>query len=149
MKNPLEIPILTEAEEVKIPFYASSLAAGADLCAHISEEMQLLPGSSACVPTGIRLEIPPGFEVQLRPRSGLALKHQITLLNTPATIDADYRGEIKVILINHGTEIFTILPGMRIAQMVLAPVVQAIFIKKEKLSTTERGDQGFGHTGIF
>jgi dUTP pyrophosphatase len=100
------------------------------------------------VPTGITLEIPAGFEVQVRPRSGLALKYGITVLNTPGTIDSDYRGSINVILINHGKHPFIIEPGMRIAQLVVAPVIQARFIKAESLTATARGTGGFGHTGL-
>ncbi len=139
------IPVL--AEEEFIPVYGSKLAAGADVKACIAEDVILEPGESALIPTGIRMEIPEGFEVQVRPRSGLALKHQITVLNTPGTIDADYRGEIAVILINHGRQPFRITRGMRIAQIVLASVCQARFIPQEELSLTARGEGGFGHTG--
>ncbi len=135
-------------EGARSPHYASSGAAGADLRAYLKEDLILLPGETALVPTGIKLEIPAGFEVQIRPRSGLALKQQITVLNTPGTIDADYRGEIKVILINHGKEPFTIEPEMRIAQMVVAPCYQAKFIVKENLSSSSRGAGGFGHSGL-
>jgi dUTP pyrophosphatase len=100
------------------------------------------------VPTGLRLAIPEGYEIQVRPRSGLALKHQITVLNTPGTIDADYRGEVGVILINHGKESFTLKPGMRIAQFVVAPVIQAKFLSTNELAETTRGSGGFGHTGF-
>ena len=100
------------------------------------------------VPTGLRLAIPEGYEIQVRPRSGLALKNLITVLNTPGTIDADYRGDLGVILINHGKEEFIVKPGMRIAQLVLAPVLMANFINKDELAETERGANGFGHTGI-
>lgn len=140
------LPIIVEDEEL-IPVYATEEAAGADLKAHIQQEIVILPGETALIPTGIKLEIPRGFEVQLRPRSGLALKHSITLLNTPATIDSDYRGEIKVILINHSKLPFIVTPKMRIAQMVLCPVVQAQFEMKQELATTMRGEGGFGHTG--
>lgn len=140
------LPIQIEDEQL-IPFYASDLAAGADLRASCRDEIVISPSTSALIPTGIRLEIPDGFEVQIRPRSGLAFKHCVTVLNTPGTIDADYRGEIKVLLINHGKEPFTITYGMRIAQMVLAPVVQAQFETREALAATARGEGGFGHTG--
>ena len=130
------------------PCYASVGAAGLDLRAYLKENILLLPGESTLVPTGIKLEVPPGFEVQIRPRSGLALKDQITVLNTPGTIDADYRGEIKVILINHGKKPFIIEPQMRIAQMIVAPCYQAEFIIKENLSTSLRGANGFGHSGL-
>jgi dUTP pyrophosphatase len=130
-----------------LPVYMTHGAAGADLKAYLAEPMILLPGQCATIPTGLRVAIPPGYEIQIRPRSGLARKHQITILNTPGTIDADYRGEIEVILMNHGTLSFIINPGMRIAQMVLAPVLQANFIVTEELPITQRGEGGFGHTG--
>jgi dUTP pyrophosphatase len=142
----VEIATLAEKQE-DLPVYASSLAAGADLKAAIKEELVLEPGASLLVPTGLRFAIPPGYEIQVRPRSGLALKHGVTVLNTPGTIDADYRGEVGVILINHGKKPFVITPGMRIAQMVVAQVCQARFIKVETLTATERGEGGFGHTG--
>lgn len=145
-KQILEIPILIEDEEL-IPMYATEGAAGADLKAYLKEPLIILPGLSVLVPTGIKVAIPEGFEIQVRPRSGLAFNHQITVLNTPGTIDEDYRGEIKVILINHGKEPFTILPGMRIAQIVLAPVFRASFVLSEGLEVTSRGSGGFGHTG--
>ncbi len=135
------------AEEGCIPTYASEEAAGADVRAFIEEEVILLPGKRALIPTGIKMEIPKGFELQLRPRSGLAFKEGVTLVNTPATIDSDYRGEIKVLLINLGEKPFTISPKMRIAQAVLAPVVQAKFVLKKELCETKRGEGGFGHTG--
>ena len=131
----------------KLPLYASKGASGADVCAHIEEFLILAPGKSALIPTGLFFEIPEGYEIQVRPRSGLALKHQITVLNTPGTIDSDYRGELKVILINHGLSDFIVEPGMRIAQIVLAEVVQAEFREGVELSVSERGGQGFGHTG--
>lgn len=146
-KKIIDVFIKTEDEEL-IPFYATEQAAGVDLKANIEEPIELMPGKSFLVPTGIFLEIPAGFEGLIRPRSGLALKHQITVLNTPGTVDADYRGEIKVILINHGKDIFIIQPKMRIAQMIFAPVYQANFVKKEEFSSTIRGFSGFGHTGI-
>ena len=132
-----------------LPSYASALAAGADLKAAFTQPETLHPGKSILVPTGLYMEIPEGFEVQIRPRSGLALKKQITVLNTPGTIDADYRGEIQVILINHGNHPFVIEPCMRIAQMVLAPVCQADFVVQETLCTTTRGEGGLGHTGSY
>lgn len=141
-----EIPILIE-DECFLPSYASEGAAGADLRACIKESISLDPGCSLLIPTGIRLALPEGYEVQIRPRSGLALKHQITVLNAPGTIDADYRGEIGVILINHGKIPFIIEPGMRIAQMVLALVSRACFVREENLLATIRGEGGFGHTG--
>ncbi len=146
MSEQLEVGIDLE-EEKCIPEYASQQAAGADVKAYIIEEMVLKPGASILIPTGIYLEIPNGYEVQIRPRSGLALKQQITVLNSPGTIDSDYRGEIKIILINHGKSDFMITPGMRIAQMVFAPVMQAVFTRKSDLAITKRGEGGFGHTG--
>lgn len=145
-----QVDILTSAEAgVELPFYASCAASGADVKAFISENVLIPPGSSCLIPTGLRFAIPPGFEIQVRPRSGLALKHQISILNTPGTIDADYRGQIGIILINLGKEPFTVTPGMRIAQLVLAPVVQANFIPASELAETARGSGGFGHTGLI
>jgi dUTP pyrophosphatase len=142
----IPVPIQTENEEL-IPQYATPQASGADAKAAILQQVVIAPGSSALIPTGLRVEIPVGYEIQVRPRSGYALKNQVTVLNTPGTIDADYRGEIGVILINHGKEPFTVTPNMRIAQLVLVPVVQADFICRELLTTTQRGEGGFGHTG--
>ena len=130
------------------PNYSSTGASGADLRAFLKEPMVIMPGATALVPTGIRLQISHGYEIQVRPRSGLALNHGITVLNTPGTVDADYRGELKIILINHSKESFIIQPGMRIAQMVLAPVVQAHFVPADAINSTQRGSGGFGHTGV-
>ena len=138
---------LTTEEGVEAPFYASSAASGADVKAFIKSDVVIQPGHSVLIPTGLRFAIPMGYEIQVRPRSGLALKHQITVLNTPGTVDADYRGDVGVILMNCGRESFTVTPGMRIAQIVLCPVVQASFIESEALSMTARGAGGFGHTG--
>lgn len=143
-----EIEILVLSEENHLPSYATSGAAGADVKAFINEPITLTSGSSALIPTGLRFAIPPGFEIQVRPRSGLALKHQVTVLNTPGTIDSDYRGEVGVILINHGKQDFIVTPGMRIAQIVITPVVKGHFILGRELSETARGSGGFGHTGI-
>lgn len=134
-------------EDSSIPQYGTELAAGADVCSASKIDIVIQPSESALIPTGIRMEIPPGYEIQVRPRSGLALKSQITVLNTPGTIDADYRGELKVILINHGKTPFTVTYGMRIAQIVLAQVVQAQFVVETALAQTARGEGGFGHTG--
>ena len=142
----IDIPTLIEDEE-SLPFYMTTGAAGADVKASLQEPLIIPPGQSALIPTGMRLAIPEGYEIQIRPRSGLALKHQVTVLNTPATIDADYRGEIKIILINHGIQEFTITPGMRIAQFILAPVLRANFVICSELAATGRGTGGFGHTG--
>lgn len=135
-------------EGASLPHYASQEAAGADLRANITEPLTLQPGETALVPTGLKFEIPHGFEVQIRPRSGLAFKNQVTVLNTPGTIDSDYRGEIKILLINHGHDAFVIEPGMRIAQMVVAPCYHAQFVTKEALAASARGSHGFGHTGL-
>lgn len=147
MSKHLDIPTLSEDENC-MPEYASFGAAGADLRACIKEDLVIPPGTSALVPTGLRFAIPEGYEIQVRPRSGLALKNLITVLNTPGTIDSDYRGEVGVILINHGREDFIVRPKMRIAQIVLAAVVRANFILTPDLAATERGVGGFGHTGI-
>jgi len=144
--QPIPIKIVCEDDEL-LPFYGSTLAAGADVRAAISEPVEMAPGESALIPTGLKMEIPEGFEIQVRPRSGLAYKNQITVLNSPGTIDADYRGEIGVILINHGKKSFVVEPKMRIAQIVLAPVFQAEFVTGE-LAETARGAGGFGHTGL-
>lgn len=135
-------------EDVTLPSYGSDQAAGADVRAYIKEDVVLNPGQSTLIPTGIKVEIPEGFEIQVRPRSGLAFKHGITVLNTPGTIDSDYRGEVGVILINHSTKPFTIEKNMRIAQLIICPVIQASFERKKVLSQTGRGEGGFGHTGL-
>jgi dUTP pyrophosphatase len=142
----LTIPTLIDDEEF-LPAYMTKDAAGADIKAYVKETVIIPPHQSALIPTGIYVAIPEGFEIQIRPRSGLALKHQVTVLNTPATIDADYRGEIKVILINHGKEPFLVTNGMRIAQIVVAQVVRGNFMVGTELTSTERGVRGFGHTG--
>ncbi len=147
MEYEVEVPIVVSEEEF-IPVYGSDLAAGADVRARIQEDITLLPGASVLIPTGVMVEIPEGFEIQVRPRSGLALKNQVTVLNTPGTIDSDYRGEVGVILINHGSKPFIISRGMRVAQLVLAAALRASFVfKQEKLTATARGEGGFGHTG--
>ncbi len=130
-----------------LPSYATADAAGMDLRAHLETALTLQPLDRVLVPTGLFIELPSGYEAQLRPRSGLAIKQGITLLNTPGTIDADYRGEIKVIIINLSNEPQTIAPGDRIAQMVIAPFTQVSLEPVEILTTTERGHGGFGHTG--
>lgn len=132
----------------KVPEYQSAGAAGADVFALLDSPMTIEPGSVVLVPTGTFIEIPEGCEAQIRPRSGLALKHGITLLNTPGTIDSDYRGEVKIIMANFGKEPFVIESGMRIAQMVFAQVYRGEFIIREELAGTKRNDGGFGHTGI-
>jgi dUTP pyrophosphatase len=140
------VPIQVDEEEL-FPGYATPFASGADVRASIKEAIVLEPGSSAIIPTGIKLELPSGFEIQVRPRSGFAAKNQVTVLNTPGTIDSDYRGEICVILINHGKNPFVVTPKMRIAQLVLSPVIQAEFQRVESLTLTQRGEGKFGHTG--
>jgi len=146
---PLNINIqrLPHGQGLNSPHYASTHAAGADLRAAIDEEMVLQPGEHALIPTGFAMALPAGFEAQIRPRSGLALKHGITVLNTPGTIDADYRGEVGVILINHGQQSFHVQRGDRIAQMIIAPVIQANWQEVETLDSTERGSGGFGSSG--
>ncbi len=129
------------------PEYMTALAAGMDIYAQLEKELILAPGQRCLVPTGLAFAIPPGYEIQVRPRSGLAIKHGIALVNSPGTIDADYRGEVRIILINHGLESFTINSGDRIAQLVVAPVCQAELIVVSELSETARGTGGFGHTG--
>lgn len=142
----IEIPMHCDDASLE-PHYASTDAAGADIRADVEEDLIIHPGSSALISSGVRFEIPAGFEIQVRPRSGLALKHGITVLNTPGTIDADYRGVVKVILINHGHEPFTVSRGMRIAQIIVAPVVRGLFVHCEELNETARSAGGFGHTG--
>jgi dUTP pyrophosphatase len=147
MQEQVEIKTRLDCESL-MPVYGSSGASGADVRAKLDEAIVCDAGESCLVPTGVFLEIPDDFEVQVRPRSGLAFKHQITVLNTPGTIDADYRGEIKVILINHGKKAFEIEPNMRIAQLVLQRVERAKFVQEEQLCTTSRQEGGFGSTGV-
>lgn len=135
-------------EDLPLPAYESALAAGMDLRAAVAEPRTLAPGDRAMIPTGIRIGLPPGAEAQVRPRSGLAIRHGISMVNSPGTIDADYRGEVQVLLINHGREPFTIQRGDRIAQLVVAPVFHAEWDLVEELDETVRGDGGFGHTGV-
>ncbi len=131
-----------------IPEYKTSGAAGADVCAFLSEPVVIKSGEVAMIPTGLSFAIPEGYEIQVRPRSGLAAKNGVTVLNTPGTIDSDYRGEVKVILINHGKDAFTVNNGDRIAQLIVAPVTQGVFEKTDELDSTERGEGGFGSTGV-
>jgi len=138
---------LPEGEGLPLPSYMTAGAAGADVVAAIAGDLVLAPGERALVPTGFALEVPAGFEVQVRPRSGLAVKHGVTLLNTPGTIDSDYRGPVGVVLVNHGREPFVVRRGERIAQFVVAPVVQAAFREVETLAVSTRGEGGFGSTG--
>jgi dUTP pyrophosphatase len=147
---PLNLIRLPHGEGLALPSYETSGAAGMDLRAAVPEEqpMTLAPGERMLVPTGFVFEIPQGFEAQIRPRSGLAFKHGITCLNTPGTIDSDYRGEVKVLLVNLGDEDFVIARGMRIAQMVVAPVTQVRVAEISQMSETARGIGGFGSTGV-
>lgn len=131
-----------------LPEYATPQSAGLDLRANLDEPVTLQPLQRALIPTGLRIALPQGYEAQVRPRSGLALKHGITLLNTPGTIDADYRGEVGVIMVNLSTEPFTVADGDRIAQLVIARHEQAEWVEVESLDETERGEGGFGHSGI-
>ncbi len=139
---------LEHARDLPLPHYATSGAAGLDLLAAIDQEILLAPGQRMAVPTGIAIELPQGVEAQVRPRSGLALNHGITCLNAPGTIDSDYRGEIKAILINHGQEAFRIARGHKIAQMVIARHEQAELVEVDALSDSARGAGGFGSTGM-
>ena len=146
----VEIKTLDHFGDLELPKYETVLAAGADLRAAVPLDMPMIlkPGERALVPTGMTMALPAGYEAQIRPRSGLAYKHGITCLNTPGTIDADYRGEVKVLLINHGTDAFAINRGERIAQMVIAPITQPDFETVTELSDTQRGEGGFGSTGV-
>ena len=145
----IDIRRLPHGEGLALPAYQSAHAAGFDLLAAVPEDapMILAPGKHALIPTGLTIALPPGYEAQVRPRSGLAAKHGVTVLNAPGTVDADYRGEIGVLLINHGEAPFPIRRGERIAQMVIAPVARAELVPAVSLSATDRGSGGFGSTG--
>lgn len=145
----LKIRLLDHAKGLELPKYQTIAASGMDLTAAVDEDKPLVlhPGERRLIPTGITMEFPQGMEAQVRPRSGLALKHGVTVLNSPGTIDADYRGEVSVVLINHGHENFEVVRGSRIAQLVIAPVVQLEVLEVDQLSTTERGSGGYGSTG--
>jgi len=145
MSIAVQVKRLPHGEGLPLPAYATSGAAGMDVVS--AEDVVIAPGARHAVATGLALAIPQGYEIQVRPRSGLALKHGITVPNTPGTIDSDYRGELKVILINHGDAPFAIVRGDRVAQLVLAPVVQAAWDEVEELDATTRGEGGFGSTG--
>lgn len=147
--RPVTVPVrrLAHAQDLPLPTYATGGSAGLDLVAAIADPVELAPGARTLVPTGMALALPAGCEAQIRPRSGLALKAGVTVLNAPGTIDSDYRGELKVILINLGTEPFPIHRGDRIAQIVLAPVTRATWQEVGELDDTERGSGGFGSTG--
>jgi dUTP pyrophosphatase len=144
----LKLRRLPHGSGLALPAYASAGSAGLDLMAAIDGEAVLQPGQRRLVPCGFCLALPDGYEAQVRPRSGLALKHGITLLNSPGTIDSDYRGEIGVVLVNHGEKPFTLARGMRIAQMVVAPVVRAVLAEAQDLPESGRGAGGFGSTGL-
>ena len=146
-KIKVELTPLEHAVGLNLPSYATEQAAGMDLTAALEEAIELGTGERALVPTGIAIALPPGYEAQIRPRSGLAIKHGVTVLNTPGTVDADYRGEIKVVLINHGQEDFIIERGMRIAQMVIAKHANVTWEVVKDLNKTERDEGGFGSTG--
>lgn len=138
---------IVNTSDLPLPQYQTELSAGMDISANIESTVTLLPGERTLIPTGLFLEIPPGYEMQIRPRSGLALKHGITVLNSPGTVDADYRGEIKVLLINHGQEPFVIRKGDRIAQMILAKHEVISWEVTSQLNATERGEGGYGSSG--
>ena len=142
-----EILIKRLSKEVSLPKYETDGSSGLDLAAFVDKNIEIKPGKSNIIPTGLAVAIPKDFEIQIRPRSGLAAKNQISVLNTPGTIDADYRGELKIILINLSNKSFIVEKGLRIAQMVLCPVVKAKFKEVESLDDTKRGSGGFGSTG--
>jgi dUTP pyrophosphatase len=144
----IRILIKKSSPEIKLPKYETKGSSGMDISAFIKGRISINPNKSSLIPTGIALSIPEGFEAQIRPRSGLAVKNNITVLNTPGTIDSDYRGEVKIILFNLGTDIFVVENGDRIAQMVICPVIQTEFEEVEDLSNTARGKDGFGSTGV-
>lgn len=141
------IVMCSRSSLIQVPRYATEGAAGMDLQADLLEDMNIHPGERQLIPCGFKIAVPPMFEMQVRPRSGLALKHGLTVINSPGTIDSDYRGEIGVVLINHSSDVFCVTPGMRIAQMVLSPVTQATFVTTQALDVTERGEGGYGSTG--
>ncbi|MEM1041285.1 MAG: dUTP diphosphatase [Bacteroidota bacterium] len=149
MTDPIRVPveILSHGEGLALPAHATENAAGLDLRAAVHEPVALAPGMHALIPTGLKLALPRGTEGQVRPRSGLAMRHGVTVLNSPGTIDADYRGEVKVLLVNHGLETFTVERGERIAQLVVARYEQVELVREAELEETARGTGGFGHTG--
>ena len=152
LATPTELTIavrrLPHGADLPLPAYASDQAAGMDLCAAVETPVPLAPGAIALIPTGLSIALPADHEAQIRPRSGLAVKHGVTVPNAPGTIDADYRGEVKVALINLGGEPFVVERAMRIAQLVVAPVVRGVWREVERLPETARGEGGFGHTGV-
>jgi dUTP pyrophosphatase len=145
----VKIPVVKadHAKDIPLPCYMTDGSSGMDIYAAVEEDVLMLAGERALIPTGIYVAVPYGYELQVRPRSGLAIKHGIGILNAPGTIDSDYRGEIKIIMINMGQERFTVKRGDRVAQLVLCPVARANFEKRDELPPTERSDGGFGHTG--
>lgn len=143
----IRIPLTALGPAVTLPEYQSTGAAGMDIQAAVDAPLEIPPGAYRLVPCGFAIAVPAGYEAQVRPRSGLAAKHGVTVLNTPGTIDSDYRGEVKVILINHGDAAFTVTPGMRIAQLVVARVAHVTWTRVDALPDTDRGEGGFGHTG--
>ena len=144
----VKLNIVTDIPGFPLPERKTTGSAGADLQAAITDNMAIEPGESKLIPSGIAIALPEGYEAQVRPRSGLALKHQVTVLNSPGTIDSDYRGEIGIILINHGKQVFTVTPLMCIAQIIITKVPKATWIVQSDLDETVRGTGGFGHTGI-
>ena len=150
MPDPIKIKVKRLSagfNDIQLPAYATEGSSGLDVRAAVDKEIILSPGKVALVPTNLSVEIPEGYEIQVRPRSGLAAKHSIGVLNSPGTIDSDYRGEIKIIMMNFGEEDFPVLRGERIAQLVISKVYRADFIEKTELNESERGEGGFGHTG--
>ena len=137
-----------ETHDIPLPKYATAGSSGMDLCAAVPCDVKLAPGETKLIPTGFRIEIPHGYEAQVRPRSGLAFKHNVGILNTPGTIDSDYRGELGVLLTNFGKNEFLVHRGDRIAQLVIMPVVQAEWDEADEVNETKRGSGGFGHTGV-
>ncbi len=150
MSAEVRILRLPHAADLPLPAYQSKLAAGLDLLAAVPADapVDLAPGSRAMIPTGIAIALPPGSEGQIRPRSGLAIRHGVTVLNSPGTIDADYRGELQVILVNLGAETFVVQRGMRVAQLIIAPIQHAKLVESESLGATQRESRGFGSTGL-
>jgi len=148
--NPLELllKILPHGREIAVPFYATAQSVGMDLAAAVEREITIEPGRTCLIPTGIQIAVPPGYEAQIRPRSGLAANSTLLIPNSPGTVDPDYRGEVKVVLLNLGERPFTVTRGMRIAQMIIAPTVRVDVRIVEDLPPTERGEGGFGHSGV-
>jgi dUTP pyrophosphatase len=145
-KIKVSIQKIAGSEDISLPAYMTDQSAGMDICAAVSEETIILPGQRQKIPTGISIALPEGYEAQIRPRSGLAINQGITLLNSPGTIDADYRGEIALIVINHGSAPFAVTRGMRLAQMVVQKIFQVDWVEVAELNNTSRGTGGFGHT---